>query len=195
MTICQRVWRVGCLSSALKDDDHSIASLDPLSEDRYTVTLGGPRTFSSYDSHTLYAERDPRECLCDRYVVASRYVVSYIIHARAREFGGQDAALRQEGLEQEDQEGREGWQIALRRGQVHPEGSIGHVSVFIPPDRRRLSRREIEETLVCDADTHVSLSYGTNVKTYIFTVAKIQSSEPFNYRTVILDDYRWNLTD
>lgn len=41
---------------------------------------------------------------------------------------GQDAALRQEGLEQEDQEGRQGRPIAVRRGQVHPEGPTGHVS-------------------------------------------------------------------
>lgn len=43
---------------------------------------------------------------------------------------GQDAALREEGLQQKDQEGRQGRPVALRRGQVRPEGSPGHVSNF-----------------------------------------------------------------
>lgn len=42
---------------------------------------------------------------------------------------GQDAALREKGLQQEDQEGWQGRSVALRRGQVYPEGPAGHVSV------------------------------------------------------------------
>jgi len=47
------------------------------------------------------------------------------VRARVR----QDAALRQKGLEQKNQEGWQGRPIALRRGQVHPERPPGHVSV------------------------------------------------------------------
>lgn len=66
--------------------------------------------------------------------------ITHYLHESSRQ-AEQDAALRQERPEQEDQKGRQGRPIAIRRGQVYPEGPTGHVS---RPVRMAYARRAIK---------------------------------------------------